>query len=443
MNRHSYDAYRDSGVEWLGEIPKHWRPLRLKIALSAPLQYGANETAELDDPLLPRYIRITDVSDTGTLREETFKSLPEEVAKPYLLEDGDLLFARSGATVGKTILFRAEWGRAAYAGYLIRARLNRQRIIPEFLAYFCQSRNYWEWLSSSFIQATIQNVSAERYAGLPIAVPPVDEQRCIAAFLDQQTKRIDGLIAKKERQIELLQEKRATLVTHAVTKGLNPSAKMKESGIAWLGPVPEHWSLVQLRRVVCQFVDYRGRTPEKTDSGVRLITAKNIKGGEIDFSLSEEYMSEDKYEAWMVRGWPVIGDVLVTTEAPLGEVAQISDPTIALAQRVILMKVNNSVMTNGYLKYHFMGGFGQGELWSRATGSTAIGIKADRLKETLVTTPPLTEQLGIIQFLDTQIDKIQRPLASIQNSIDKLREFRTALISAAVTGMIDVRGEGA
>jgi type I restriction enzyme, S subunit len=179
-----YPEYKDSRVTWLGEIPAHWEATRLKFLTIEPLKYGANEAAELNDPDLPRYIRITDIREDGSLREETFKSLAEETAAPYFLKQGDLLFARSGATVGKTFRYEASWGRAAYAGYLIRARLDEQRLDSRFMTYFTQSIWYWDWLRSSFIQATIQNVSAERYANLlgllaafgeafPLAVPGV------------------------------------------------------------------------------------------------------------------------------------------------------------------------------------------------------------------------------------------------------------------------------
>jgi len=125
---------RDSGIVWLGQVPAHWQVKRLKFLLAEPFKYGANEAAELSDPQLPRFIRITDIHEDGTLREETFKSLPEDVARLYLLKEGDLLLARSGATVGKTVMYKESWGRACYAGYLIRARPNRTCISPSFLS---------------------------------------------------------------------------------------------------------------------------------------------------------------------------------------------------------------------------------------------------------------------------------------------------------------------
>ena len=208
---------KPSGVEWLGEVPEHWEVKELKRLLVEPLQYGANEPAELDDPTFPRYVRITDIDEAGVLRDETFRSLPPEVAAPYLLEDGDLLLARSGATVGKSFLYRPDWGTCAYAGYLIRARVDARSADARFVRYFTATSAYWEWLDSTYIQATIQNVSAERYASLTIPVPPVHEQHAIVAFLERQTARVTDLVERAEAAIERLQEYRTALITAAVT----------------------------------------------------------------------------------------------------------------------------------------------------------------------------------------------------------------------------------
>ena len=208
---------KPSGVEWLGEVPGYWSVKRLKFILAAPLKYGANEAAELDDPDLPRYVRITDIDENDGLREETFKSLPREVAAEYLLRTGDLLFARSGATAGKTFLYRTNWQACAYAGYLIRARIDQEKAVPEFVRHFTASTFYWQWLSSAFIQATIQNVSAERYASLWVPLPAIREQAAIADFLDREMAKINALVAKVETAVEHLQEYRTALITAAVT----------------------------------------------------------------------------------------------------------------------------------------------------------------------------------------------------------------------------------
>ncbi len=208
---------KDSGVEWLGEVPVHWEVKRLKHLLVEPLKYGANEPADHTEPTFPRYIRITDIREDGTLREDSFRSIPDEVARPYLLVGGDILFARSGATVGKTFQYDPSWGRAAYAGYLIRARLDEHTVESDFVGYFTQSQAYTDWLLGNFIQATIQNVNAERYASLSIPFPLLSEQRAIAAFLDHETAQIDALVAKVREAIDRLKELRTALISAAVT----------------------------------------------------------------------------------------------------------------------------------------------------------------------------------------------------------------------------------
>ena len=208
---------KHSGVEWLGDVPEHWDVLPLQRLLREALQYGANEAAELDDPSLPRFVRITDIDPAGRLRDDTFRSLPIDLAEPYILRSGDLLFARSGATVGRSFLYDESWGPCAYAGYLIRARVHPERAASKFISYFSATQSYASWLRAVQIQATIQNVSAERYSRLPIPVPPLAEQQAIVAFLDQETESVGKLVDRVERNIERLQEYRTALITAAVT----------------------------------------------------------------------------------------------------------------------------------------------------------------------------------------------------------------------------------
>ena len=212
----AYPAFRDSGVEWLGEIPSHWKATRFKHLLAEPLVYGSNESAELNDPTLPRYIRITDIDKNGHLRGDTFKSISEEAGTSYLLQDGDILLARSGATVGKPFLYSWKHGRAAHAGYLIRARSNRSRVCPEYVYFYLQSGAYKSWIAAIAIQATIQNVSAEKYANLVLSIPPLDEQAAIVKYLTHVDRKIDHFIRAKRRMIELLEEERQTLTSQAM-----------------------------------------------------------------------------------------------------------------------------------------------------------------------------------------------------------------------------------
>ena len=224
-----------------------------------------------------------------------------------------------------------------------------------------------------------------------------------------------------------------------MTKGLNPNAPMRDSGVEWLGEVPEHWNVAGFKKYLNKIVDYRGKTPEKHDSGIFLVTARNIKNGKINYEASQEFISEADYENVMSRGKPKFGDVLFTTEAPLGEVASVDREDIALAQRIIKFDGQSGVLNNAYLKYLIMSDQFQQSLMMFASGSTALGIKAERLVYLRSLIPPLSEQLEIVEYIETVIKKVDSLIAKAVGAIEIMKERRTALISAAVTGKIDVR----
>lgn len=206
---------KDSGVEWIGEVPEGWKVRRLKFLLKANLMYGANESAESEDESYPRYIRITDIGEDGNLRPDTFRSLPPAKAEPYLLKKGDLLFARSGATAGKTYLFNEDI-KACFAGYLIKASL-KETLLPEYLNYYSKSGIYDNWKKSIFIQATIPNIGAEKYANLQITLPSINEQKDIVKHLDVETGKINQVVRNCQNQISLLQERKQIIINEVVT----------------------------------------------------------------------------------------------------------------------------------------------------------------------------------------------------------------------------------
>ena len=238
--------YKDSGIEWIGQIPKEWKVAPLKWILRNSLQYGANERGVLYDETLPRYVRITDISN-NSLREDLQKqSLKEEQAEGYILEDNDILFARSGGTVGKAFIYKKEYGRCAFAGYLIRAQVHN-RCCPFFVFFYTQSQSYEEWKRQIFIQSTIQNIGADRYSQMELPIPPLSEQQKIADYLDKVCGEVDEMIALQEKMIEELKGYKQSVITEAVTKGLNHNVPMKDSGIDWIGEIPEHWKIIPIK----------------------------------------------------------------------------------------------------------------------------------------------------------------------------------------------------
>jgi type I restriction enzyme S subunit len=214
---------------------------------------------------------------------------------------------------------------------------------------------------------------------------------------------------------------------------------MKESGVEWLGDVPEGWVVAGFKKYLNDIVDYRGKTPEKRDSGIFLVTARNIKNGKINYEASQEFIAESDYAEVMSRGKPKIGDLLFTTEAPLGEVASVDREDIALAQRIIKFDGQSGVLNNYYLKYLIMSNQFQQSLMMFASGSTALGIKAERFVYLRALIPPEKEQVEIVEHIESISKKIDNLILRAIDAIKLMQERRTALISAAVTGKIDVR----
>ena len=209
---------KNSGIEWIGEIANEFAVYKFKYLLKTPMQYGANEAGITFDKTLPRYIRITDITSDGRLKQDNRLCIEDTVAKPYILQDGDLLFARSGGTVGKSFLYKQSYGNAAFAGYLIRAVVNRAIAIPEYVYYYTNSSIYDTWKNSIFIQSTIQNIGADRYSNMPIIVPNnIEEQRSIVEYLNERCVGIDALIRKKQQYLTEIENYKKSLIYEYVT----------------------------------------------------------------------------------------------------------------------------------------------------------------------------------------------------------------------------------
>lgn len=209
---------KDSGVEWINNIAMSHNIVRLKFLLKENMLYGANESGENTCVEGVRYIRITDITADGKLKnDENNQYLKREIAKNYMLSDKDILFARSGGTVGKTFMYRASLGDSSFAGYLIKATCNSDKLLPEYLMYYTQSSLYMLWKSMIFIQATIQNIGANKYSNMEVVLPNIEGQQQIADYLDKKCAEIDNLISIKQQKIEKLQEYKKSLIYEYVT----------------------------------------------------------------------------------------------------------------------------------------------------------------------------------------------------------------------------------
>ena len=209
---------KDSGVEWIGKIAENFSLYRLKFLLNSPMQYGANESGDKIVEDAVRYIRITDITADGNLKnDENNQYLSLNIAQSYVLKDKDILFARSGGTVGKTFLYKEVYGKSAFAGYLIKAECNQDKLLPEYLMYYTQCSLYEIWKNMIFIQATIQNIGANKYSNMEIPIPELGVQADIISYLNIKCAQIDRLIAIKQAKIEKLNQYKKSLIYEYVT----------------------------------------------------------------------------------------------------------------------------------------------------------------------------------------------------------------------------------
>jgi type I restriction enzyme S subunit len=339
----------------------------------------------------------------------------EDLAR-YRLAVGDIVLGRKGEVDKSALVNQQSDGYVCGSDSMaLRPRLGT---VPDYLWWFLQSSEAHSQLEFWSVGTTVSGLNQNTIRKVRLPLPNVQDQQRIASYLDRETARIDTLIEEQQRLIETLRERRHSVLAHELSGG---------------GPQ------VPFVRCMTEQVDYRGATPRKTDDGIQLVTARNVKAGWIDYETSREFVDPAEYAEIMHRGLPRIGDLLFTMEAPLGNVAVVDREDIALAQRVIKWSVDRSKAEPRFLMYAALGDDFQEQLLARATGSTALGVKASKLPELRIDLPSLEEQRSTITYLDKQTAKIDTLIAETDRFIELARERRAALITAAVTGEIDVR----
>jgi type I restriction enzyme S subunit len=433
-----YPAMKDSSVPWLGEVPEHWSTRRLRAVARSPITNGVGESAQAFREDWPRYVRITDIAGTRSLRDKTRASLPPEIAADAALRPGDLLLAAVGATYGKSYLHRDNSGPACFAGYLVRVAPNKD-VVPEFLSYWTESPYYWNQVNSQVIQATIQNFSAARVKGLRVPFPPLPEQAAIVRFLDHADRRIRRYIGAKQKLIKLLEEQKQAIIHRAVTLSLDPNVRLKHSGVEWLGDVPEHWEVVTLQRVIRRAVDGPHHSPGYVDRGVPFLSARNIKADR--WSLEDaKFISEADYQEFCRRVVPEIGDVLYTKGGTTG-VARAVDLTFRFQVwvHVAVLKVVKSKVLPAFLAVSLNSPrcYEQSQLFTRGATNQDLGL--GRMKGIFLALPPVTEQAAILAYLSDSTRRITEAIDRARRECSLVREYRTRLIADVVTGKLDVR----
>jgi type I restriction enzyme S subunit len=423
-----YPGYKDSGVEWLGKVPAHWEVKRIG--------YYFNERREkVSDKEYP----ALSVTKNGIVPQL------DTAAKS---DDGD---NRKRVCVGDFVI-NSRSDRKGSAGAsdldgsvsLICTVLRPQEHVhTPFIHHLLRSQPFQEefYRNGKGIVADLWSTNYSEMRNILLGMPPLAEQTAIAEFLDRETGKIDELVAEQRRLMELLKEKRQAVISHAVTRGLNPTAPLKPSGIEWLGDVPAHWEVMTLRR--CATYVQTGGTPYSEppsadlEDGLVWFTPGDF-GDSLRLTASTRKISPAVVASGEAKVFPPRSVLLVSIGATLGKVGFAEEASSANQQI-------NAVIPNGRIDGYFLAYslLVKAEAMRFLSNASTIGImNQEKTKDIWIAVPPPAEQAKIAAFLDTELTKFDTLTAEAQRAIDLLQERRTALVSAAVTGQIDVRRIG-
>lgn len=439
-----YPAYKDSGVEWLGKIPAHWEVRRLKTFTDVQLSNVDKKSVDGEEPVrLCNYVDVYyNERITADMDFMPATATPDQIRR-FSLRRGDVLITKdseSWTDIAVAAVVEEDLP-GVVAGYHLAHIRPRPQCDGAFLAYAFSAIGPRDQFHVSANGITRFGLSASAIRAGLFAIPPLEEQRRIVIFLQRETARVDTLLARKERLLALLEERRVALVTRAVTKGLDPNAPMKDSGIQWLGDIPAHWSLapvysrydVQLGKMLDSKRN-RGQFPgqylRNVDVQWDAINTKDLP--QMDFSPSER-------ERYRLRP----GDLLVCEGGEIGRTAiwrgEIEECFYQKALHRLRPRSETEVPR---FFYYLMYALAKGGVFAAGANPNTIDhLTAVQLRHYRLPFPPTAEQRSIAAFLDEQTGKIDSMVGSVREAIDRLKEFRTALISAAVTGQIDVREE--
>jgi len=418
-----YPAYKNSGLEWLGEVPKHWEVKRLRYLikyLKGKIPEKFSDTKE-NDAYLPylsmEYLRNSNKSELYSKHN----------CNTILVNDGDLLLLWDGSNAGEFILGKKGILSSTMAKLTIVNDGSKQYL-------YCMLKYVEIILKELTIGMGIPHVNSNILNNFFCPVPTLEEQNIIGAYLDRETGRIDTLIEKKERQIELLQEKRAALISYAVTKGLDPDVKMKDSGVEWLGEVPEHWG-IDRAKLLFQEINERSTTGDET-----LLTVSHITG-----VTRRSEKNVNMFMAESLEGYKICeaGDLVINTMWAWMGAMGIAPEQGIVSPSYNVYRFRNKENEPSFYDYLFRTGQFVSEVICHSKGvwSSRLRLYPESFFEIQIPFLPQEEQRGIISLIQKETGSYETLQQKIEMSVEKLREYRTALISAAVTGKIDVRNK--
>lgn len=430
MSRYkAYLTFVPSGAGLVDELPVGWRMLRGKYVFS---EYS--ERSEAGEEQLLSVSEYYGVKPRGEVIEEgDFLSRAESLAGYKKCQKNDLV-------MNIMLAWKCGLGVSKYDGIVSPAysvfRFNGNAV-PDYMHYLLRTETYtrhFKTRSTGVIDSRLR-LYPESFGDVSIILPPTGEQEKIVAFLDNETAKIDALIEKQQRLIELLKEKRQAVISHAVTKGLNPKASMKDSGVEWLGEVPAHWVVAPLKRFA-EIIDCKHYTVQFLDEGFPIVSIRELKDDSIDIS-NAKLTSYTEWNFLREGRSPRIGDIIFCRNASVGAAGYVSDDfEFCMGQDVCLIRTGKA---NRYMHFQITSRHVREQIESFLVGATIRRANIEEIRGLVVASPSESEQIEISNHLEKTLSEFNALSEKAISAIELMQERRTALISAAVTGKIDVR----
>jgi type I restriction enzyme S subunit len=439
-----YPAYKDSGVEWLGEVPGHWRAVpikhlgRLKGGAGFPHEKQGIQGEELS---FHKVNALAQANSDGFLieSENTIDRVTAKELGAFIFPAGSIVFAKVGAALllGRIRLLSQN---SCLDNNMMGLVIQQDEFAVKFVLYAMNLVRF-DLIANP---GAVPSLNEGQIGDFRLAMPPLPEQTQIAAFLDRETAKIDALVAEQRRLMALLKEKRQAVISHAVTRGLNPRAPLKPSGIEWLGDVPEHWTVTPVKAVCELFgrIGYRGYTTQDIvgeGEGAITLSPSNMANGVVSVDKCT-YISWAKYvesPEIMIQTGDI---VMVKTGSTFGKVAYVSElqhPTTINPQLVLFKNIK---CISRFLFFVLNAEHIRALIDVNNTGSSIPTMTQEAIGNFGFGLPPNSEQQQIVEAINAELVRLDTLTTEAQRAIDLLQERRTALISAAVTGQIDVRG---
>ncbi|WP_446469736.1 restriction endonuclease subunit S [Xenorhabdus stockiae] len=441
----AYPEYHCTNTEGLVQLPSQWKLKQVRHLLKDGAEgikigpFGsALKLEDMVDNGVQVYGQENVIKRDFSLGKRRISFNKYKEMRVYDVCHGDILITMMG-TSGKCEIVPHDAEKGIIDSHLLRVRVNSELIIPDFFKLLLdESPEIKHQINIQGKGSIMLGLNSGVVKSLFLPLPSIIEQQLILSFLNYETAKIDNLIGKQQQLIELLKEKRQAVISHAVTKGLNPDVPMKDSGVEWLGEVPEYWITSRLKFYTRKIVDGAHFTPTYTDSGVPFLRVTDIQNGLIDFN-NIKYIPESEHNELIKRCDPEYGDLLLSKNGTIGVPKLINwEWEFSIFVSLCLIKFHEA-LNSEYSEYFFKSHEIKEQIFGLIKQSTVVNLHLDKIQNFWFCIPPLQEQLDIVSHLHERTGIIDKLIESAEQAIQLMQERRTALISAAVTGKIDVR----